>query len=80
MLSTFIVLYCDTYSGSMQGLLAGLVCGIAASSGQDAVYAAGFGIAGFLAGFFGEKKPTRKELASVALAFLGMLALFAIPI
>ena len=30
--------------------------------------------------FFGEKKPTRKELASVALAFLGMLALFAIPI
>ena len=30
--------------------------------------------------FFGERKPSRKELLSVALAFLGMLALFLIPL
>ena len=30
--------------------------------------------------FFGKKKPQKKELISVALAFLGMLALFIIPI
>lgn len=30
--------------------------------------------------FFGERKPSRKELVSVALAFLGMLALFLIPV
>jgi len=30
--------------------------------------------------FFGERKPSQKEIVSVALAFLGMLALFIIPI
>ena len=30
--------------------------------------------------FFGERKPTKKEVISVILAFVGMLALFAIPI
>lgn len=30
--------------------------------------------------FFGDKKPTRRELISVAIAFLGTLALFIIPI
>ena len=30
--------------------------------------------------FFGKKKPSKKELISVSLAFLGMLALFIIPI
>ena len=30
--------------------------------------------------FFGDKKPTRRELISVAIAFLGTLALFVIPI
>ncbi len=30
--------------------------------------------------FFGERKPSKKEVISVGLAFLGMLALFAIPI
>ena len=30
--------------------------------------------------FFGKNKPKRKEILSVALAFLGMLALFVIPI
>lgn len=30
--------------------------------------------------FFGERKPTRRELISVAIAFLGTLALFIIPI
>ena len=30
--------------------------------------------------FFGERKPSKKEIVSVGLAFVGMLALFAIPI
>ncbi|MBQ1948418.1 MAG: hypothetical protein II359_07405 [Clostridia bacterium] len=30
--------------------------------------------------FFGKNKPSKKELASVAVAFLGLLALFAIPV
>lgn len=30
--------------------------------------------------FFGEKKPSKKEIASVLVAFVGMLALFAIPV
>ena len=30
--------------------------------------------------YFGKSKPTKRELASVALAFFGMLALFAIPL
>lgn len=30
--------------------------------------------------FFGDKKPTKKEMLSVALAFVGMLALFLIPV
>ena len=30
--------------------------------------------------FFGDKKPTKKEMVSVALAFVGMLALFLIPV
>ena len=30
--------------------------------------------------FFGERKPSKKEIVSVGLAFLGMLALFVIPI
>lgn len=29
---------------------------------------------------FGDKKPNKREIASVALAFLGMLALFVIPV
>jgi hypothetical protein len=30
--------------------------------------------------FFGDKKPSKRELVSVAFAFLGMLALFAVPV
>ena len=30
--------------------------------------------------FFGDKKPSKKEILSVVVAFIGMLALFAIPI
>ncbi len=30
--------------------------------------------------FFGDKKPSKKELVSIAIAFIGMLALFVIPV
>ena len=30
--------------------------------------------------FFGPRKPSKKEIASIAIAFLGMLALFIIPV
>ena len=30
--------------------------------------------------FFGDRKPSKKEIASVVLAFIGMLLLFAIPV
>ena len=30
--------------------------------------------------FFGDKKPSKKEILSVAFAFVGMLALFLIPV
>jgi drug/metabolite transporter (DMT)-like permease len=30
--------------------------------------------------YFGDRKPSRKELISVAISFLGMLALFLIPV
>ncbi len=50
------------------------------ASVQYPMVTGGVMIASTLICFFGERKPTKKEVVSVILAFIGMLALFVIPI
>lgn len=50
------------------------------ASVQYPMVTGGVMIASTLICFLGEQKPTKKEIISVILAFIGMLALFAIPI
>ena len=47
---------------------------------QDPMVTGGTMIVSTVICFFGEKKPSKKEMLSVALAFVGMLALFLIPV
>ena len=50
------------------------------TSAQYPLVTGGVMIVSTLICFFKKNKPTKKELASVLLAFLGMVAMFAIPV